>query len=596
MSGGNNGHMTHEELLRALEREAAERKRLEEALKESESRYDLASRAANDGLWDWNLQSDEISFSARWKSMLGYSEDDSVAGPDEWFGRVHPEDLPGLRQAIDQHMIGKTPHLEHEYRMLHQNGIYRWVLCRGLAVRDEQGRPQRMAGSQTDITTHKLVEEELLHDAFHDTLTGLPNRALFMIRLVHAIETSRQREGYSFAVLFLDLDRFKLVNDSLGHLLGDQLLIAIARRLEITLRPGDTLARLGGDEFAILLDDIRSVTNAMRVAERMQHQLSQPLTLGKHDICVTSSIGIALSNGDAEQPEDFLRDADTALYSAKQSGKGSYQVFDMTMHLQNTTRLQVEGDLRQAVEHQSFLLHYWPIMSLQTNTLIGFEALARWEHPQRGIISPAEFIPVAEETGLIVPLGRWVLYEACRQARTWQQRFPDQTPPIVSVNLSMKQLSQPDLGAQIAQILSKTGVAPAQLKLEITESAIMEHVETATSVLSELRSLGVAVYMDDFGTGYSSLSYLQRLPIDVVKIDRSFVYDMDQNAENAEIVRAIIVLAHSLGLEVIAEGVEKPVHLDQLRELGCDYGQGFLYSRPVTAEAAETMLRQATLV
>ncbi|MBW4494030.1 MAG: EAL domain-containing protein [Oscillatoria princeps RMCB-10] len=485
----------------------------------------------------------------------------------------------------------------------------------------------------TDITERLWAEEQLLHAAWHDGLTGTPNRNKFIHQLSQTVERAKQRQDDLFAVLFLDLDRFKVVNDSLGHSKGDQFLVAVARRLQACLRPGDLVARLGGDEFTILLSAISEIADATGFAERIQLELMQPVNLSGHEVFTTASIGIAIgayrrapSHSEPvghpyEQPEDILRDADLAMYRAKALGKARHVVFDAAMHERAVALLQLENDLRRAIqencegsilnseltggsatgrvfpgESQSerlkvqLLLHYQPVVALDTGRIAGFEALARWHHPERGLISPAEFIPVAEETGMIVPLGAWVLLEACQQLRRWQEQFPDRQELTMSVNLSGKQLSQPDLLPQIDEILRHTGISPAYLKLEITESVLMENAAAAAEVLEKLRDRNINLCVDDFGTGYSSLSYLHRFPINTLKIDRSFVIEMAGDDENSEIVRAIVTLAHNLGMYVVAEGVETEKQLVQLWALQCEYGQGYFFSKPLRAEDAEALL------
>ena len=433
-------------------------------------------------------------------------------------------------------------------------------------------------------------EEQLLHDAFHDKLTGLPNRVSFIDRLEHAILYAKRRENYLFAVLFLDLDRFKVVNYSLGHAIGDQLLQAIANRLQACVRPGDTVARLGGDEFTILLENIQNVEDATQVADHIQKELTLPFNLSGNQVFTAASIGIALSTPDYDRSEELLCDADTTMYRAKVLGKGRYEVFDKTMHTQAMALLQLENDLRRAIERQEFRLHYQPIVSLKSNRVTGFEALARWQHPERGLVSPAEFIPVAEETGLIVPIGAWVLREACRQMRAWQVQFPVHSPLTISVNISGKQFSQPDLIKQIKQILHETGLDARSLKLEITESVLMENAESAVAMIVQLQNLGIRLSMDDFGTGYSSLSYLHRFPIDTLKIDRSFVNDVDVDAEKIEIISTVVALAWNLGMDVVAEGVETKKQMYQLKALKCEFGQGYFFSRPLDSEKAGALI------
>jgi diguanylate cyclase (GGDEF)-like protein len=435
------------------------------------------------------------------------------------------------------------------------------------------------------------TKEHFRHAAFHDSLTGLPNRAMFTQLLQAEIETTKRHKTHLFAVLFLDLDRFKNINDSLGHTHGDLLLVAFAERLERTLRPIDTLARFGGDEFAILLSGIEDTTDAVRVAERIHEELSQPFYLDKNSAFASASIGIALSSSGYDRPEDILRDADTAMYRAKENGKARYEMFDTGMHAKAVSRLQLEHDLRQAIEQKEFCVYYQPIIALQTNRLAGFEALIRWNHPRRGLISPADFVPVAEETGMIVPIGQWVLEEACCKVKEWQTRSPSYRALSLSVNLSARQVAQPDLIEQITHALEISKLNPHHLKLEITESVVMGNKEAATMMFKQLRALGVQLSIDDFGTGYSSLSYLHRFPLNYLKIDRSFVDRMTTDGDDA-IVRTIATLARNLGMQVIAEGIETQEQFKLLKDLGCEFGQGYLFSRPVNDEAAYRLLEK----
>ena len=578
--------------IQVVVRDMSERRRQELALRESEERYALAARGANDGLWDWHLLTNEVYYSARWKGMLGYADDQVGRSPDEWLKRVHPEDVPRLKAQIEAHVQGTAPQLEHEHRLLHKDGAYRWMLCRGVVVRDQTGRAYRMAGSLSDITERKLAEEQLLHDAFHDSLTTLPNRALFTDLLGRSLGRAQRRAEYRFAVLFVDLDRFKVVNDSLGHTVGDELLRAITRRIERCVRPGDTVARLGGDEFAILVDDIGNASDATRVADRIQRELTQPFNLSGHEVFTSASIGIALSASGYEEADDLLRDADTAMYRAKALGKARYEVFDTAMHARARALLELETDLRRAIERNEFRLYYQPMVSLDTGRIAGFEGLVRWQHPQRGLIGPAAFVPIAEETGLIIPIGRWVLKEACRQMRQWQERFPATHDLTISVNLSGKQFAQARLVEDVDQALRESGLAPGRLRLEITESAVMEDAPSAMAMIDQLRGLNVKIDIDDFGTGYSSLSYLQRFEADQLKIDRSFVSNIvGDRGENAEIVRTIVTLARHLGMEAVAEGVETQDQLRMLRELGCGSVQGFLFAAPVSEDEAGRLLQ-----
>jgi diguanylate cyclase (GGDEF)-like protein len=433
--------------------------------------------------------------------------------------------------------------------------------------------------------------EHFRHVAFHDTLTNLPNRSLLTNHLQLSIDRAKLNSDHRFALLFLDLDRFKNINDSLGHVAGDQLLTAVARRLEEGLRPTDTVARLGGDEFAILIDGIEDYDDVVLVAERAQKELMHPLNLNGHEVSTTASIGITLSTVNYDNPENILRDADTAMYHAKEKGKARYEIFDAAMHARAVSRLQLENDLRRALEREELAVHYQPIVSLDTNKIAGFEALVRWNHPEKGLVSPADFVSVAEETGLIVELGRWVLERSCYQMRAWQLQNPSPTPLTISVNLSGKQFLQNNLIEQIQQTLSETELDPRTLKLEITESVVMENAEIASSMLAQLRALGAQLSIDDFGTGYSSLSYLHRFPANTLKIDRSFISRIRSGDENTEIVRTIMTLANNLGMDVIAEGVETENQLAHLQEMKCKFGQGYLFSKPVNAQAAGELLR-----
>jgi diguanylate cyclase (GGDEF)-like protein/PAS domain S-box-containing protein len=459
--------------------------------------------------------------------------------------------------------------------------------------RDEAGRIAGVVGVARDITERKQAEEQLLHDAFHDALTGLPNRALFTEELRLALDRGKRRRDYRFAVLFLDLDQFKVVNDSLGHLVGDRLLVAMAQRLQKCLRPGDRVARLGGDEFTILLDEIGDVDAAERIAERIQAELAEPFDLDGHEVFTSASIGIALSTAGYDQPEQMLRDADLAMYRAKALGRNRVEQFDHGMRADAVARLRLETDLRHALERGEFRLLYQPIVSQASGRTVGFEALLRWQHPTRGLLLPDEFLRVSEENNLMVPMGGWVLEQACRQLGTWLAAYPDREKLGVSVNLSTKQLLQPELAGEIRRVLKQTGVPAHKLKLEVTEDVVMERAEAAAAVLEQLKAMDVRVYLDDFGTGYSSLSYLRRFPLDALKIDRFFVSRME-DPENLEIVRAIITLARNLRLRVIAEGVETPAQAAQLRALECEYLQGHLFAGPLTPEAAGELLERET--
>ena len=574
------------------QQEIIERKRVEQALRESEERYALAVRGANDGLWDWDLRSNQIYFSPRWKTMLGYADDAIGNSPREWWGRIHPEDSERVKLTITSHLKGISNHFESEHRMLHKDGTYRWMLSRGLAVCGPDGSAVRMSGSQSDITDRKVAEEKLLHDAFYDTLTGLPNRALFMDRLKYAIEHFKRRKDDLFAVLFLDLDRFKDINDSLGHMVGDELLIEIAKLLRGGLRATDMVARFGGDEFVILLDDIEAMEDAKRIADWIQQELKSLTYMFEHEFYITTSIGIVSSTVNYQRAEEVLRDADIAMYSAKARGKARYAVFDPSMRERIMNRLALETDLRQSIENQELWIEYQPIVSLKDGCLRGFEALVRWQHPERGPLLPGDFISLAEDTGLIIAIDRWVLHNACRQLRLWQIQYPMEPPLTMNVNLSGKQIVQPDLIQEVKNVLEETGLNPNTLKLEITESVIMENNEITSEAFKKLNEVGVQIQIDDFGTGYSSLGYLHKFPVNALKVDRSFVQRLGVNGQDPDIVGTVLTLAHDLGMEAVAEGMETNEQMQKLKELGCEYGQGFIISKPLVRDRAEALIRR----
>jgi diguanylate cyclase (GGDEF)-like protein/PAS domain S-box-containing protein len=494
----------------------------------------------------------------------------------------------------DEQEIVRTglPLVNVEEKETRPDGSVRWVSTTKMPLRDTAGKIVGTFGVSRDITQRKQFEEQLEHQAFFDTLTSLPNRALFMNRLQHLFQRTKRADspGRLFAVLYLDVDRFKGINDGLGHQAGDDLLKEVARRLERCVRPSDTLARLGGDEFTALLEDINAEIDATRVAERINKELAQPFFLHDHEVFATVSVGIALSSSHYDRPEDMLRDADTAMYRAKANGRSRHQVFDVDMHQRAVSLLRLETDLRRAIERHELVAYYQPIVDLETNSLRGFEALARWKHPTRGMIMPDVFIPVAEETGQISAFGDWMLAEACRQMRVWQDRYPRNPPLHISVNISTRQLAHANVPDQVERILNETGLDASSLTLEITESALMQNLTTSAAVIQRLHAMAVRLHIDDFGTGYSSLSYLQNFPIHTLKVDKSFVTRMGDAPKQGEIVRAIVSLAHNLGMEVTAEGVETPDQADTLHSLNCTSAQGFLFSRPVPADQAERII------
>jgi diguanylate cyclase (GGDEF)-like protein/PAS domain S-box-containing protein len=554
-----------------------------------EERFALALQGAGDGLWDWDLERDTLFMSARWVEMLGLDPKSVGDSSRQWFDRVHALERDALLAAIEALRTGASSELCHEYRIRHADGTYLWVLTRGRALRGGDGRAVRMSGLQTDVTHRRASEELLQYDAFYDGLTGLPNRALLMDRLGRVVERARRNPGYEFAVLFLDLDGFKTVNDSLGHAAGDRLLRAVGGRLRQCVRPSDTVARLGGDEFTILLEDSSAVDAAVQVTQRIGEALAEPFTVGEYEVSVTASVGIAGNVRGYSRAEQPLHDADAAMYRAKSQGTGAYAIFDDAMHGESVAKLELKADLRRALERDELRLAYQPIVALATGTIAGFEALVRWQHPQRGLISPVTFIPLAEETGLIVPLGVWVLREACRQLDRWSRASGEHARLFVSVNLSGKQLALRSLRKEVNQILHDSGSRACNLKLEITEGAFLDHAGAASELLRQLNHMNVGLCIDDFGTGHSNLGALRHFAVDTLKIDRTLIAQLDDSSK-APVVRAIVALAHALQMEVVAEGVETAEQLAEVRSLGCAYAQGFFLSRPVDVEAANALL------
>ena len=599
----------------------SDRKEAESALRQSEQRFRSLIENATDITIIIDGEGIFRYISPSVKRILGYA-------PHQAIGRnaleiVHPDDCATIAQTLNKVIENpKRSQSPVEYRVRHRNGYWCYVEAVATNLLYDPAVKGIVINCH-DITQRKLAEEKLLHDAFHDALTGLPNRSLFTDRLEHALRRAKRRKDYLFAVLFLDLDRFKVVNDSLGHAIGGQLLVAIARRLEACLRAGDTVARIGGDEFVLLLEDIESINEATIIVNRLQKKITSPIVLDGHEVFITASIGIALSSGEYLEPTNLLRDADTAMYRAKELGRARHEVFNSSMHAHALRLLQLENDLRRAIESirdpareedfppcpasalpplsaaPQFILHYQPIVSIANGTITSFEALVRWQHPERGLVSPIEFITMAEETGLIVPLGRWVLRTACQQIGQWQQLFPSNPPLSVSVNLSVKQFSQPDLIEYIDQVLAESHLDGSSLKLEITESVLIENSESVTAMLVQLRARNIDLCIDDFGTGYSSLSYLHRFPTNTLKIDRSFVSRMGSDfalakgaIDPTEIVRSIVTLSHNLGMDVVAEGVEEASQLSILKGLKCEYAQGYFFSKPVDSQTAAALIRQ----
>lgn len=576
--------------IQGIGRDITERKRTEEALKASEQRY----RQLGEGILHqiWTARPDGMLDYVNKRTLEYFEKAREELIGDGWRNAVHPDDLDECL-ARWTHSLATGDPFETEFRLRRYDGEYRWHVAKATAGRDSFGNINKWFGTNTDIHEQKESEEKLNYYARHDPLTDLPNRVEFMNHLNQAISRAKDSSGSKFAVLFLDLDRFKVINDSLGHVVGDKLLVAIAGRLKSTLRPGDVVARLGGDEFTILLNRTGGQSDVSQVVERIQTKISEPFTIDNYEVFTTASVGIILSEGLDRQADDYLRDADSAMYRAKESGKARYEIFDSEMHVRNLNLLQVEMDLRHAVERNEFEVLYQPIVDLSSATISEFEALIRWRHPELGLVSPLDFVGVAEETGLIVPIGKWILGESCRQLAQWQKDFDRKLS--ISVNLSARQLMHPSLVSQVEEILAETGLDPRQLKLEVTESTVMEYSERALTVLNDLNDLGVLLSTDDFGTGYSSLSYLQRFPFDRLKIDRSFIDRLGDNKKSDAIVKTILMLGTNLDLEVVAEGIETTSQLELLRTLGCRLGQGFLFSRPVEAGEAQRLITNPTL-
>jgi PAS domain S-box-containing protein len=582
-------------------------------LTRSQERYQLAARGANDGLWDWDLVTGKVYYSARWRSALGEDENGAGDTPEVWLGRVHPEDRPGLEARIRSHLHGGTRHLDAEYRIRHADGSYRWMLSRGMAVRDgTTGKPYRMAGSQTDIDERKRMEEQLKDLALHDALTRLPNRTLFFDRLSQAFGRAQKRgDAESLAIVFVDVDRFKNINDSLGHVIGDQVIQEVAARFRACIekaagelgrengaerrraRRGNlewTLARMGGDEFTVLLENIGSIRDATRIVDDLEQRFREPMKVSGRELFVTLSIGIALGPGEYRLPEELVRDADTAMYRAKEGGRARCVIFDEKMLARVQEELRLETDLHKAMARDEFHVVYQPILELATRRLMGFEALLRWQHPERGLIPPARFIPMAEETGLIIQLGRWMFIEALRQLRHWHDLDEKFRGLMLATNLSLRQIYSPDLVDEVTALVGEAGLDPSLLHFEITENTLIEHPAQVTQVLLRLKRRGFKVAIDDFGTGYSSLAALESLPVDILKMDQVFVARMGENERTRRIVATIVGLARALDHDIVAEGIESETQLKQLKALGCTLGQGHLFSPPLAGDEVETQV------
>lgn len=550
---------------------------------ESRERYKILAEGMRDGAWDWDRTTSQVYYSPRFVGLIGYLPQEIESDLSQWLSRIHPQDKNKVLSCLQAHLEGQQDCFEVEHRLLCKSGEYRWFLMRGVGCRNGDMEITRVAGSLTDIQDWKQVEAQRRHAAFHDPLTGLPNRNYLIDRIWRLIRRSQRKPNFCYAVLFFDLDRFKLINEGLGHAAGDQYLIEVGRRLTTKLRPVDSVARLGGDEFVILLDDLDNDRDPFRVAYRIQDELARPIDLWGHIVTSSVSVGIALGNPSYQRPEELLRDADSALHSAKAQGKACVELFNETLHSCALERLQLETDLRRAIKSDEFEIYYQPIVDLNTGCTASLEALVRWNHPNLGLLSPDRFIPLAEETGLIVPLGERILAAACEEAQSFRELTPKLTDLRVSVNLSSKQFSQKALVRRVEEILKETGLPAGNLILEVTESVLSQNEQGATDTLKELRSKGISISLDDFGTGYSSLSRLYRFPISTLKIDRSFVSRMNSGNEGREVVQLILTLAKNLSMKVVAEGLEDEQQLQMLKEMACDYGQGYYYSKPMNA-------------
>lgn len=567
-------------------------------LRRSEERYALAADGSNDGLWDWDLNSDYIYFSQRWLDMLGYARDPFDGDPEKWFAIVHPEDVAALRQAIDNHVVGASQFLHYSYRIRHQNGQYRWMQCRAKAVRDSQRMAYRIAGSQTDITPQKELEEQLRNSALHDALTGLANKLMLHDHLELALSQRRDRErGRNCALMFLDADNFKEINDTYGHEVGDRVLVKLANRLKASLRKSDTVARFGGDEFVILLTDLDDELQVDLITRHLMDSLCLPFQFGELELFLSSSMGVTyIPPGDNRSATEILRDADTALYEAKESGKARHSVFNAQMRRKAVDLMQLKGDLRSALPKREFELHYQPVIELKNNRAIGLEALLRWRRSGRDeLLTPRQFLPVAEDIGLLREIGLWVFREACEQSSKWRKLIEPTLQLFVSINLSPSQLATPDLTQKLSQIVRETDADQNSLNIEITEASIIGNHERIGVQLRNLKSLGLKLCLDDFGSGYSSLRALHELPFDLIKIDKSFVsYLQPKKHQSEQLMRSILAIANIYKMQVVAEGVESRYQADLLRDMGCQLAQGHFFAQAMDADSVANYLQSHT--
>ncbi len=584
-----NAALLHRAILYAIERQRAEQE-----LVRVKERYALAATGANDCIWDWEADNQSAYFSPRWNDLVGLSADQHTSGLADWFDRVHPDDIGELKRLINTSSGHVRHHFEHEHRLRREDGEYIWVYARGVTITDGAGKPARMAGSISSIAKRKETERQLIHRAMHDALTGLPNRVLFVDRLEQALRRFKRDSSKSFAVMYFDLDRFKFVNDSLGHSAGDSLLVSIARRLISLIRPGDTVARMGGDEFAVLVSDFNGESSLAQVSERIHKLFQHEFSVAGRGMYTSASIGVAVAAPHYETPDEILRDADLAMYRAKRSESENTAIFDRTMHEAAVKRLNLETDLRRAIDRGEFVLYYQPILTLADRRIVGFEALLRWAHPRKGLVEPSSFLSVAEDTGVLATLSWWVLEQACRQADEWDKLFHDDARLKMSVNVSSSMFRSDDAVQRVKDIVNHAGLLPENLALEMTESDCMEHEDVTRDMLNELRRFGIRIHMDDFGTGYSSLSYLQRCAYDTLKIDRSFIQNLGSEQQSTTIIKTIVGLGRMLNMNVVAEGVESKGQFDALRSMQCPEAQGFWFCRPVPAIEAGRLLQDAS--
>ncbi|MFC3226075.1 EAL domain-containing protein [Marinibaculum pumilum] len=569
--------------------EEVRRREAEDELRRSEERYALATRGANDGVWDWAIEDGQLYVSQRWREMVGALEEDKIERLEDWISWLFPEDRADFRAQLDVHLRGETGQFDHQYRVMHSDGMPRWMRARGVAIRKEDGTPTRMAGSQTDITESKRMEEEIVHGNLYDRLTDLPNRVLLKERLGQALARYDSGATAGIALFYIDLDRFTLVNDSLGYAAGDRVLIAVGRRLRSLVGKADTLARVGGNEYVLLVEGIANGAAALAHAEKVQETLSSAHAESGRRIVLTASIGYVLAGRETKDAEVTIRASRLAMLEAKANGGARVCGYDPNMQSRVTERLDVENELRRAIAQEGeILLHYQPIVRLTDGQIAGFESLMRWRHPGRGFVSPAEFIPLAEETGLIVELGQRALILGCRTLAEWHRRYGDEI--WLSINVSARQLAERVVVDQVKQALQMSGVRPGALKIELTESVAMANPETAIATLEEIAELGVKISIDDFGTGHSSLAYIHRLPFDLLKIDRFFTSRLAESRQGMEIVETIATLGHNLGREMVAEGIERKDQIAALRTLPITYGQGYYFGRPMPEEMVRELL------